>query len=77
MAVVIAVCCPLGTLFLALGMRPMREAVAAAERSAMTEARCIWRGYPLSIWRGYPLNISTGSIGDIMTSGSWRLVDAW
>jgi len=38
MAVVIAVCCPLGTLFLALGMRPMREAVAAAERSAMTEA---------------------------------------
>ena len=37
MAVVIAVCCPLGTLFLALGMRPMREAVAAADRSATTE----------------------------------------
>jgi MFS family permease len=38
MAVVIAVCCPLGALFLTLGMRPMRQAVAAADRSAYRPA---------------------------------------
>jgi MFS family permease len=38
LAVVIAVCCPLGALFLALGMKPMRQAVADADRAAMSES---------------------------------------
>lgn len=37
MAAVIAVCCPLGALFLMLGLRPMRAAVAAAERAATSQ----------------------------------------
>jgi hypothetical protein len=34
MATLIAICCPIGALFLALGFRAMREAVADAERWA-------------------------------------------
>lgn len=34
MATLIAICCPIGALFLALGFRAMREAVADAERCA-------------------------------------------
>lgn len=33
LAVMIGVCCPLGALFLLLGLRPMREAMADAERT--------------------------------------------
>jgi MFS family permease len=37
MALVIAVCCPLGAAFLFMGLRPMRTAVAAAEHTAIRD----------------------------------------
>jgi MFS family permease len=36
LAVIMGICCPLGALFLLLGMRPMREAMAEAERTTIS-----------------------------------------